>query len=158
TGARSGHGRGGPPDRRGLCHCVARCFSHLASTGQFVQSRVKRSRLWYAWGSRSPGRRWGAYRSRSSARPTACTSNRGGGDFEVGRAARNVQRYRTSKAKGGPFSMNRLKITVGLVVCIGAIAAGSAPALAGEFVASKTGKTTGSSEAEQVFIFGPVHI
>jgi hypothetical protein len=39
-----------------------------------------------------------------------------------------------------------------------AFAFGAAPALAHEFIASKAGKTHGSSESEQLFKFGTIHI
>ena len=54
--------------------------------------------------------------------------------------------------------MSRFRMTIGLVVALAALAVGAAPALAGEFVASKTGKTVGNTEEEQQFKFGPIKI
>ncbi len=54
--------------------------------------------------------------------------------------------------------MRRFRMTIGLVAALAALAVGAAPALAGEFVASKAGKTTGLSESEQHFEFGPFKI
>ncbi len=54
--------------------------------------------------------------------------------------------------------MRRFRMTIGLVVALGALAVSAVPALAGEFVASKTGKTTGVTEEEQQLQFGPIKI
>jgi hypothetical protein len=54
--------------------------------------------------------------------------------------------------------MRHLKLTLGVAASVCAFALAASPALAGEFVASTTGKTSGSSESEQVFRFGAIKI
>jgi hypothetical protein len=54
--------------------------------------------------------------------------------------------------------MSRFRITLGLIVALAALAVGASSALAGEFVASKEGKTVGTTEEEQLLVFGPVKI
>jgi hypothetical protein len=54
--------------------------------------------------------------------------------------------------------MRHLKLTLGVAVSVCAFALAASPALAGEFVASNTGKTSGTSENEQQFKFGSIKI
>jgi hypothetical protein len=54
--------------------------------------------------------------------------------------------------------MRHLKLTLGVAVSVCAFALAASPALAGEFVASNTGKTSGTSESEQHFKFGSITI
>jgi hypothetical protein len=54
--------------------------------------------------------------------------------------------------------MRHLRLTVGLVASVCAFAPAVSPALAHEFTASRTGKTSGQVEREQNFKFGPFKI
>jgi hypothetical protein len=57
------------------------------------------------------------------------------------------------------LEMRHLRLTLGVAVSVCAFALAATPALAGEFVASRTGKTSsGEVEAEQKFKFGPFKI
>jgi hypothetical protein len=54
--------------------------------------------------------------------------------------------------------MRHLRLGVGLLATTCALAVGASPALAHEFIASKAGKTHGTSESEQLFRFGAIKI
>jgi len=54
--------------------------------------------------------------------------------------------------------MRHLKLTLGVAVSVCAFALAATPALAGEFVASATGNTSGSNESAQLFKFGQIKI
>lgn len=54
--------------------------------------------------------------------------------------------------------MRHFRLTLGLVASVGTFALAASPALAGEFIASNTGKTHGTTESEQLFKFGSVKI
>jgi hypothetical protein len=54
--------------------------------------------------------------------------------------------------------MRHLRLGLGLLAMTGALALGATPALAHEFIASKTGKTHGIEESEQNFKFGAFKI
>jgi hypothetical protein len=54
--------------------------------------------------------------------------------------------------------MRHLKLTLGVAVSVCAFALAASPALAGEFVASTTGKTAGTTESAQLFKFGAIKI
>lgn len=54
--------------------------------------------------------------------------------------------------------MRHVRLSLVLVGALCAFAVAAAPALAHEFTASKTGKTTGKAETEQKFKFGPFKI
>jgi hypothetical protein len=54
--------------------------------------------------------------------------------------------------------MRQLRLGLGLLATTCVCAFGAAPAVAHEFIASKSGKTKGSSETEQTFRFGAFHI
>lgn len=54
--------------------------------------------------------------------------------------------------------MRQLRLGLGLLATTSAFALGAAPALAHEFVASRTGNTRGSTESEQLLKFGPFKI
>jgi hypothetical protein len=58
--------------------------------------------------------------------------------------------------KGDVADMRHLKLTLGVAVSVCAFALAATPALAGEFVASNTGKVAGAEENLQEFKFGSV--
>jgi hypothetical protein len=60
--------------------------------------------------------------------------------------------------KGDVADMRHFRLTLGLAASVCTLAIAASPALAHEFIASKAGKTHGTSESEQNFRFGAIKI